>query len=43
VDHPLTWTNRDYLGVVRATGTEQAAVDAAVEGFLAASRWEIAS
>lgn len=34
-------TNRDFLGVVRATGTDQAAVDLAVAEFLAAQRWEI--
>lgn len=43
VDHPLTGTNRDYLGVVRASGTDDAAVDTAVERFLAGRRWEIAS
>ncbi|MFG2502933.1 acetyl-CoA carboxylase biotin carboxylase subunit family protein [Streptomyces sp. NPDC048441] len=37
----LHGTNRDFLGVVRATGTDQAAVDRAVTGFLAAERWEI--
>lgn len=39
--HELHGTNRDFLGVVRATGTEQAAVDRAVADFLAAQRWEI--
>ncbi|WP_035792391.1 ATP-grasp domain-containing protein [Kitasatospora mediocidica] len=34
-------TNRDYLGVVWAIGADQAAVDAAVAGFVAAHRWEI--
>jgi biotin carboxylase len=34
-------TNRDFLGVVRATGTDQKAVDAAVADFLAARHWEI--
>jgi biotin carboxylase len=39
--HELYRTNRDYLGVVRATGTDQGAVDRAVEWFLAGRRWEI--
>ncbi|MEU8919972.1 ATP-grasp domain-containing protein [Kitasatospora sp. NPDC048545] len=34
-------TNRDYLGVIWAVGTDQGAVDAAVARFLAANRWEI--
>ncbi|MFJ8433299.1 acetyl-CoA carboxylase biotin carboxylase subunit family protein [Kitasatospora sp. NPDC094019] len=34
-------TNRDYLGVIRAVGPEQAAVDTAVARFVAANRWEI--
>ncbi|MEV0194041.1 ATP-grasp domain-containing protein [Kitasatospora purpeofusca] len=34
-------TNRDYLGLVRAVGPEQTAVDAAVARFVAANRWEI--
>ncbi|MFE2721169.1 acetyl-CoA carboxylase biotin carboxylase subunit family protein [Kitasatospora sp. NPDC059327] len=34
-------TNRDYLGVIRAVGTDQSAVDAAVARFVAANRWEI--
>ncbi|MDH6707766.1 hypothetical protein P3T27_004503 [Kitasatospora sp. MAA19] len=34
-------TNRDYLGVMWATGTDQGAVDAAVARFRAANRWEI--
>ena len=34
-------TNRDYLGVLRATGTGQEAVDQAVAEFVAAHRWEI--
>ncbi len=41
--HPLRHTNRDYLGVLRATGHDQERVDRAVEEFLAAHRWEIAS
>lgn len=39
--HPVYGTNRDFLGVVRATGTDRSAVDRAVTGFLAAQRWEI--
>ncbi|MGK5730169.1 ATP-grasp domain-containing protein, partial [Streptomyces sp. URMC 124] len=41
--HPLHRTNRDYLGVIRATGTDQGRIDQAVEAFLAAERWEILS
>ncbi|MEU8871813.1 ATP-grasp domain-containing protein [Streptomyces javensis] len=40
-EHPLHRTNRDFLGVLRATGTDQARIDAAVARFLAAHRWEI--
>ena len=39
--HELYRTNRDYLGVLRATGTDQPAVDRAVADFLAGRRWEI--
>ncbi|MGW2564204.1 ATP-grasp domain-containing protein [Streptomyces sp. NPDC001514] len=39
--HELHRTNRDFLGVVRATGTDQAQVDRAVAEFLGAQRWEI--
>ncbi len=39
--HPLYHTNRDYLGVLRTTGTDQATVDRVATGFLAAQRWEI--
>ncbi|MCH0564939.1 MULTISPECIES: acetyl-CoA carboxylase biotin carboxylase subunit family protein [unclassified Streptomyces] len=39
--HELYHTNRDYLGVLRATGTDRQAVDRAVAGFLATQRWEI--
>ncbi|MGW0904459.1 ATP-grasp domain-containing protein [Streptomyces sp. NPDC002853] len=39
--HELHGTNRDFLGVVRATGADQAAVDRAVADFLAAHHWEI--
>ncbi|UGQ10894.1 ATP-grasp domain-containing protein [Yinghuangia sp. ASG 101] len=38
---PRTGTNRDYLGVVRAMGPDQARTDAAVARFIAARRWEI--
>ncbi|MFF4700090.1 ATP-grasp domain-containing protein [Streptomyces chattanoogensis] len=41
-EHPHYRTNRDYLGVVRAIGTDQGAVDRAVDGFFATERWEIA-
>lgn len=39
----LTGTNRDYLGVVRAVGPDRAAVDEAVEGFLAQHTWRVAA
>ncbi|MGW6915256.1 ATP-grasp domain-containing protein [Kitasatospora sp. NPDC054939] len=39
--HELYRTNRDYLGVIWAVGTDQAAVDASVARFVAANRWEI--
>ncbi|MFM9694952.1 ATP-grasp domain-containing protein [Streptomyces europaeiscabiei] len=39
--HELYRTNRDYLGVLRATGTGQETVDRVVADFLAARRWEI--
>ncbi|MFF0011058.1 acetyl-CoA carboxylase biotin carboxylase subunit family protein [Streptomyces sp. NPDC005374] len=39
--HPLYRTNRDYLGVLRATGTDQPTVDRVTADFLAAQRWEI--
>ncbi|GGR40542.1 ATP-grasp domain-containing protein [Streptomyces netropsis] len=42
-EHPLHRTNRDYLGVLRATGTDQGRIDRAVEEFLADRRWEIVS
>ncbi|WP_329129084.1 ATP-grasp domain-containing protein [Streptomyces sp. NBC_01476] len=41
--HPLHHTNRDLLGVVRAVGPGQDAVDRAVSGFLAGHSWEITS
>jgi biotin carboxylase len=40
-ERPLTNTNRDYLGVLRSTGTDQATVDRVASEFLAAQRWEI--
>jgi biotin carboxylase len=40
-DRPLTNTNRDYLGVLRSTGTDQATADRVAAEFLAAQRWEI--
>ncbi|MHC5904599.1 ATP-grasp domain-containing protein [Streptomyces sp. S6] len=39
--HPLYRTNRDYLGVLRATGTDQETVDRVSAKFLADRRWEI--
>ncbi|WP_328388985.1 siderophore biosynthesis protein [Streptomyces sp. NBC_00400] len=42
-EHPLYRTNRDYLGVLRATGTDHAALEQAAKGFFAAERWEISS
>ncbi|GGU31913.1 ATP-grasp domain-containing protein [Streptomyces coeruleorubidus] len=39
--HELYRTNRDYLGVLRATGTDQETVDRVAAGFLATLRWEI--
>ncbi|MCT4353555.1 ATP-grasp domain-containing protein [Streptomyces sp. Je 1-79] len=39
--HDLHRTNRDYLGVVRAMGPGQEAVDRVIAAFLAAQRWEI--
>ncbi|MFF9803881.1 acetyl-CoA carboxylase biotin carboxylase subunit family protein [Streptomyces coeruleorubidus] len=39
--HELYRTNRDYLGVLRATGTGQETVDRVAAGFLATCRWEI--
>jgi hypothetical protein len=38
---PLTNTNRDYLGVVRTIGPDQATVDAAARDFLATHTWDI--
>ncbi|QSY48178.1 ATP-grasp domain-containing protein [Streptomyces griseocarneus] len=42
-EHPHYRTNRDYLGVLRATGADQDRIDRAVAEFLAARRWEIVS
>ncbi|MCZ1011144.1 ATP-grasp domain-containing protein [Streptomyces lydicus] len=42
-EHPHYRTNRDYLGVLRATGTDPGALDRAAKGFFAAERWEISS
>ncbi|MFI1209489.1 acetyl-CoA carboxylase biotin carboxylase subunit family protein [Streptomyces sp. NPDC020802] len=39
--HEVYRTNRDYLGVLQATGDDQQTVDSAVTGFLAEQRWEI--
>lgn len=39
--HELYRSNRDYLGVLRATGTDQETVDRVAAGFLATCRWEI--
>ncbi|MFF4173114.1 acetyl-CoA carboxylase biotin carboxylase subunit family protein [Streptomyces sp. NPDC001744] len=39
--HELYHTNRDFLGVVRAIGTDLASVDRVVADFLAAQTWEI--
>ncbi|WP_030605258.1 ATP-grasp domain-containing protein [Streptomyces fulvoviolaceus] len=39
--HELYRTNRDYLGVLRAVGTDQPTVDRVSADFLAAQRWEI--
>ncbi|MEW2117448.1 ATP-grasp domain-containing protein [Streptomyces sp. NPDC005474] len=39
--HELYSTNRDYLGVLRATGGDQPTVDRVSAQFLAAQRWEV--
>ena len=39
--HELHHTNRDYLGVLRATGSDRSSVDRVAEAYLAAQRWEI--
>lgn len=42
-EHPLYRTNRDYLGVLRAHGTDRSAVERVTEGFFANEHWEISS
>jgi biotin carboxylase len=37
----LTRTNRDYVGIIRAIGSNPARVDAAIRRFRARNRWEI--
>ncbi|MFE9446771.1 acetyl-CoA carboxylase biotin carboxylase subunit family protein [Streptomyces sp. NPDC006739] len=39
--HDLYRTNRDYLGVLRATGTDQGTVDRVSADFLTSRHWEI--
>ncbi|MER7406878.1 ATP-grasp domain-containing protein [Streptomyces sp. NPDC000070] len=39
--HELYRTNRDYLGALRAIGTDQESVNRVAAGFLASCRWEI--
>lgn len=39
--HDLYRTNRDFLGILRATGRDQRSVDRAVTDFLARQSWEI--
>ncbi|MQA95327.1 MAG: ATP-grasp domain-containing protein [Streptosporangiales bacterium] len=39
--HPLTNTNRDYLGAIRAVGPDRTTTEAAVARFRSAHRWEI--
>ncbi|WP_371664275.1 acetyl-CoA carboxylase biotin carboxylase subunit family protein [Streptomyces sp. NBC_00280] len=39
--HELYRTNRDYLGVLRATGTDQPTVDRVSAQFLADRHWEV--
>jgi biotin carboxylase len=39
--HEHHHSNRDYLGVLRTTGTDRAAVDRAAEHFLAGRHWRI--
>jgi biotin carboxylase len=37
----LTRTNRDYVGMIRAVGSDAACVEAAIRGFRARHTWEI--
>ena len=37
----LTRTNRDYVGMIRAVGSDAAGVEAAIRGFRAGHTWEI--
>lgn len=39
--HEVYGTNRDFLGVVRATGSDQGRVDRAVGAFVEGGHWEI--
>ncbi len=39
--HELYHTNRDYVGVLRAVGTDQETVDRVADDLLAAQRWEV--
>ncbi|MFE7133205.1 acetyl-CoA carboxylase biotin carboxylase subunit family protein [Streptomyces sp. NPDC057638] len=39
--HDLHHTNRDFLGILRSVGRDQATVDRVAEGFLAERSWEI--
>jgi biotin carboxylase len=41
VERAVTNTNRDYLGVLRAIGTDQSTVDRVSAGFLAEHEWVI--
>ncbi|GAA3070494.1 biotin carboxylase [Streptomyces olivoverticillatus] len=40
-EHPLHHSNRDFLGALWATGTDDDRMDRAVADFLASRRWEI--
>lgn len=42
-EHPLYRTNRDYLGVLRATGTDRGTLARVADGFFTTERWEISS
>ncbi|MEU1819295.1 ATP-grasp domain-containing protein [Streptomyces roseifaciens] len=41
-EHPLHHSDRDHLGVMRATGPDQDRIGRVVAAFLAAHRWEVA-